>query len=420
MILAKKIKAGALQFVLFIGAVVAVLLLSFVLVSYSHNVFHKKTDVAIEVIQAANAGLDYSFSKNMLDGDLLEVPYEDDLNITVEVKKSYWGILEKRTAKAKKGQFTFEKIALVGNSNPDKPVLYLKDNQRPLVVAGNVKITGIVYLPEQGVKMGNIYGNSYYDSRLIFGNQKESRSTLPEFDKEVLNQITALTYKQEPKGDEITLKKELVVKNSFKNSIKVIKGSFVQLDKVKLSGNIIVWATQKITVTAASKLNDVILIAPQIEIANWSKGNFQALASESITIGKGCELNYPTALVLNQQGIDGLTTDNMNPGIFIDQYAQIRGMVIYHDKGEPNRFKPHIKINEHAKIYGEVYSTQNLELKGSIYGNATTNSFVALENGNIYQNHLYNGKINSSMLPDEYGGIIYASTNSNQVMKWLY
>jgi len=420
MIKVNKIKAGALQFVLFIGAVVAVLLLSFVLVSYSHNVFHKKTDVSIAVIQAADNGLQYSFQQRMLKDTKIAYLPQDNLDIEVEVEKTFWGILEKRTVSAKKGLFEFKKTVFVGVTNPDKPVLYLKDNQRPLVVAGATKITGTAYLPKQGVKMGNIYGNSYYDSKMIFGKQKESTTTLPQFNQELHSQILKYTMGYEPQGEEIKLKTNLIVKNSFSNPTKIIRGSSIRLDKIKLSGNIIVWASHKIEVTATAKLNDVILVAPKITIAHWTKGNFQALASESIIVGKGCELNYPTALVVNKASKDNLALKNSNPSILIDAYAQIKGVIMYQDKNEANRIKPHIKINEHAKVTGEVYSTQNLELKGSIYGSATTNGFLALENGNIYQNHIYNGTINSELLPNEYAGISYNNQTPNQIMKWLY
>ena len=54
MIWRKKIKGGALQFVLFVGTIVAVLLMSFVLISHSHTLFKKKTDITIALIQAAD------------------------------------------------------------------------------------------------------------------------------------------------------------------------------------------------------------------------------------------------------------------------------------------------------------------------------------------------------------------------------
>lgn len=417
----KKIKAGALQFVLFIGAVVAVLLLSFVLVSYSHNVFHKKTDITINLIQASDMGLEYSFQEELQTGETFSIPLENDFSIKTAVTKKFWGIQELRSVVSKKEKLQFEKIAFVGHQSKTRAALYLKDNQRPLVLAGNTQITGTAFLPVRGVKIGNIYGNSYYGSELIHGKQKVSSSSLPKFSKEVQKQIEKLTNPYfEPKGETISLKKEMEFKNSFKTPTKVIKGDFIKLDKNILSGNILIWATQKIVVDAASKLHDVVLLAPEIEIQNWTKGNFQALASKKITVGKGCELLYPSVLLVNASKSHGQAQANFEPVISVDTYSQVRGNIIYVDINEPNTFKPHVHIDEHAKVYGEVHSAQNIELKGSIYGKVTTSSFVALENGNIYQNHLYNGRINSEILPSEYAGIPIQETKSNQVMKWLY
>ncbi len=422
MIFTKKIKAGALQFVLFIGAIVAVLLLSFVLVSYSHNLFLKKTDVWVEIIQAADSGLKRSFDQDMKAGETIEMPAMNDLGILVSVEKEYWGVLEIRKVKSEKGKMGFEKWAFVGHADEKRAALYLQDNQRPLVLAGNTKITGTAFLPEKGVKMGNIYGNSYYAPKLIYGEEKMSTAALPIFDSEIRQQIKRLTGRGfEPQGEEVPLKTGLVLKNSFKEPTKVIKGSHVRLEKAQLSGNIIIWATEKITVDAFSKLHDVVLLAPKIEVADWAKGNFQALASESIAVGKGCELAYPTVLWVHQEIAGDPSPNDIRPNVMVDSYAHVRGMVIYQNKGEEaNRFKPHIKIDENAKVVGEVYGTKNLELEGSVHGSVTTGSFVALENGNSYQNHLYNAYINSTQLPIEYAGIGFENESMNQIVKWLY
>ena len=411
-----------MQFVLFIGVIVAVLLLSFVLVSYSHNLFLKKTDVLVEVIQAADSALDYSFQDNVKFGDILEVPTTNDLGISITVESSYWGLLELRKAKAVKKKLAFEKLAFVGTTNANRHALYLLDRQRPLVLAGKTKITGTAYLPEQGVKMGNIYGNSYYASKLIYGPEKLSKETLPSFNEKVQHQIKKLTNRSfEPQGEEIPLKPKMVTKNSFKEPTKMIKGSHIRLENVQLSGNIILWATHKITVDAFSKLHDVVLLAPKIEVTNWTKGNFQAFASKSITVGKACELSYPTVLCVYEEAFGSTAENGFEPNISLGAYAVIRGMVIYQGKTEePNRYKPHIKIDENTKILGEVYSTDNVELKGSVHGSVTAAGFVALENGNIYQNHIYNGFINSTQLPETYSGIGYQNEVSNQVAKWLY
>jgi len=68
-----------------------------------------------------------------------------------------------------------------------------------------------------------------------------------------------------------------------------------------------------------------------------------------------------------------------------------------------------------------VYCTANLELKGWVNGRVHTQAFVALENGRIYQNHLYNGRINGTVLPLSYAGLELEGQNtSKKLMKWLY
>ena len=162
-------------------------------------------------------------------------------------------------------------------------------------------------------------------------------------------------------------------------------------------------------------------MAPVIEIRDWTKGNFQALAQKTIRVGKGCRLDYPSVLSVNLARKDSLLKQRMEPHISLDSYTELRGFVIFmEDDDAPNRYKPHVHIDENAKVHGEVYSSQNLELKGKVYGNATVGGFVAVENGNIYQNHIYNGSINAPSLPAQYAGIAYEDQPIDQIMKWLY
>jgi len=417
----KKTKAGALQFVLFIGSVIAVLLLSFVLVSHTHNLFQKKTDITINVIKFTDMALEASFNQLMNDGASTSISIDNTLDISASVSKEFWGMLELRRATAKKGAIAFEKLAFVGGTDDNRPALYIKDNQRPLVLAGNTKITGTAYLPEQGVKMGNIYGHSYYASQLIFGEEKRSSTELPKLASELQNQFSSLAGNRfSPKGEQIKPKKGSLIKNSFKNPTQLIQGSHLVLEDITLTGNVLVWASQKIVVRPSANLSDVILIAPRVEISNWTKGNFQVFASETIRVGKGTALGYPSFLGVWSTKKDSLAQQSIEPHIYLDSYADVRGLVVFHDENKQNRFRPHIKIDEHAKVYGEVYSAQNVELKGSVFGSLTTSGFVALENGNIYQNHIYNGRINSEVLPQEYAGLRYGNANPDQIIKWGY
>ncbi|AWX45703.1 hypothetical protein HME9304_02730 [Flagellimonas maritima] len=421
MIWPKKVKAGALQFVLFIGTIIAVLLLSFVLVSYSHMLFKKKTNTTIALIQTTDQKFEHLFTTSSSQ-EAFKNPKNNTLGIRTNVQSSYWGLMELRKVTSKKGKLTFTKIALMGNAEKEKPALYLKDNQRPMVVAGDTKIIGTSYLPEQGIKVGNIGGDGYTKPQLVYGKQLRSRSKLPQLGQTVKNQLSRLAYPYfEPRGVEVKYKKGIVLKNSFMEETLTIKGHSLNLEELELTGNITIWAARKITVHNSAKLQDVVLIAPYIEIGDGVQGYFQAIASEHIKVGKSCHLDYPTVLAVKKRKVpDNERNHFVEPEIILGSRSSISGMLLYLDENKTKALKANIKIEENAKVTGEVYCRQNLELKGSVHGSVITNFFITLENGKIYQNHLFNGKIEASLLPQEYGGLCIENKPANQVMKWLY
>jgi len=84
-----------------------------------------------------------------------------------------------------------------------------------------------------------------------------------------------------------------------------------------------------------------------------------------------------------------------------------------------NNYKPQIELEVDAAIYGELYCNQNVELKGQVYGSVYADAFIANQFGSIYQNHIYNGKINALELPSEYIGLSLEDSKKN-IVKWLY
>ncbi|MCL6275447.1 hypothetical protein M3P19_15640 [Muricauda sp. 2012CJ35-5] len=414
----RKIKAGALQFVLFVGAIVAVLLMAFVLISYTQVLFKKKADVTVELVQAAQEGLDASFTAEFTEGESVEHNISKSTDITVSVTKSYWGLLEIRNAAAKKGALEFNKLGFVGKTILERPVLYLKENQRPMVIAGDARIRGDVQLPKRGIKRGNIRGQGYSGSQLVYGKQTRSTESLPLLDNAIQKQLDLYAQNRlEAQGKSIRLKRGLILAQSFEDPIKIINGSEVNLEDVKLSGHILVRASHKIVVSTTSQLHDVVLMAPKIEIKDNVTGNFQAIASQEIRVGKGCLLEYPSVLVISETVA---ANESRNPNLIIARRSEVRGSVIYQSNLEPIRTKANIYIGEDAVVLGEVMCSGNLEVKGKIHGSASTDAFVAMENGNAYQNYLFNGRLDGTALPLAYAGFSYSGEKPNQIMKWLY
>lgn len=430
MIVTKKIQAGALQFVLFIGAVVAVLLMAFMLLSFTHAHFDKKTDSLISVVKSADFGMKASLNRLIPLKGTLDIQNETDISVDIKVSREFWGVFEKRTVTTTHGKTTYQKTALLGGKEKEElPALYVNDHQRPVIIAGNSRITGTAFLPEQGLKMGNIYGNSYNQSSLLYGKRKQSGATLPKLSRELRTQIEQLTspnYVPDGHIQRGILKEGL--QNSFASPIAIIRDRVVRLKDVNLSGNIVISASYKIIVEPTANLQDVILLAPEIIIQDWVKGNFQAIATESISVGKKCELAYPTALVVKKKKVfvdlenpETKQKFNVRPAIYLDSYAKIRGVLMTLDENTEQQYFPQIKLDTESKVIGEVYCSKNLELKGRVNGSVATDAFIALEDGSVYQNHLYNGTINSTTLDGSYAGILLEARERNKkVMKWLY
>jgi len=417
----KKIKAGALQFVLFIGAIIAVLLMTFLLITYTHGLLDKKTDLTVGIIQETDFGLNYVFKKNVKAGSSIVLNSLNNPGVSTLVEKDFWGIFEKYSSHSKNNAIKYSKIAMVGSCfSLGKPALVLRDKQRPLIIAGTTKITGDALLPAQGVKIGTIAGNSYGYGQLVYGKEGKSGLEIPKLDPEVKQQIDNLINKFQNSGVEVTLRPNMEITNSFGSPTKFIRDKTIHLEGVHLTGNIIVSAVQRIVVEPTAILTDIVLVAPEIIIMDGTQGSFQAIANKKIFIGKNCELYYPSAFVVRENKSTNSDIKFVEPKLFVDSNSIINGVLMYLDEYEKPTYGPQIKIVENAIIKGEIYCTENLELKGSVFGSVITDAFIAMENGSIYQNHLYNGVINSTLLPIEYNGIVFENVQYKKAMKWLY
>ena len=411
-----KINGGALQFVLFIGTVVALLLMGFMLISFTHRHFSKNTEITIDLVKAADRSMKLAMSQADLSQPFVDLSMSPIISTT---SKGQWGIFELYSTVVGHQEQKFTKTALVGSGlGPTWPALYLQDRQRPLIVAGNALIKGDAYLPQQGIRLGHVAGSSYSHDQLLYGQQKQSAVQLPPLKHEVTKAIQSLIeFRPGMNAKRLQLGQGTKLTNSFTKATQVVQGEFIILEEIQLTGNIIVQAWEKIVVAPTAMLTDVILLAPEIEIRDGFQGSFQAIASRKISVGSGVQLSYPSALVVADRSGAGQW---QSYGIQINTGSDIRGILAFISEKTDAAYQPQIYIDENAIITGEVYNSHNLELKGQVMGSVITSSFISLENGSIYQNHLFNGQIDAEQLSHNFGGLLLEDRNSKSVAKWLY
>lgn len=423
-----KLKSRALQFAVFVAVVIALLLGGLMLYAYTFGYMKEQSKGVIENIQLADEGINYLLNTLEFNSkDTLMINLTDKENQSVKVHLSQWGIFQKAVALTQFRKKKFVKTAILGSliDAETAPTLFLQNTYNPLTVVGNTSIRGNAFLPEAGVKSGYIAGNSYYGSQLIYGTAKKSTDVLPALDADILKGIIFYLkdYKPANQEDYISIDNARKTIHSFKEKTKsVYKKEAIILENQYISGNIIIKSDTLIQIKKTAVLKDLILIAPIIEIEEETKGNFQAIASKKIVVGKNCDLRFPSALVVYQDTKEQLPTYSGNSTeipIFIDTETSVKGSVCYYQTKEETDFSTQIKIEEQVRIKGQVYCKGNLELKGTVSGAVYTRQFVANQAGSIFVNHLYNAVIENENIPKLYGGLVFEK-EPKTVLKWLY
>lgn len=419
--ISNKIKAGALQYVLVISVIIAIIIFAFISLVYLQQRLTIKHNFAKEAISNTQMAFEYIKHK--------EIPYDiettieltENENTTTQIIKKHWGIFDVGIATSKVSNEYFQKVALLGTQNSQRDALYLNDNNASLVLVGNTKIIGNVSIPKQGVKTGNISGISFYGNQLIDGQQKTSTNELPtirniEFLKDFYH-----NYNNE-NNTFFELEEGLQIHQSHtQNTLLFEDNNSILLKNISLNGNILIVSKKEITIQSSAKLQDVILMAPKIVIEENVNGNFQVIATKQIDIQSNVYLKYPTAIILLDQDNE-IQQNNLHKQeekyIKIQPKSEIRGVIIYDSENPQTNFIAQIEIAEESKIIGEVYCSKNLELQGIVFGTVYTHNFIIKKAGGIYVNHLYDGEINSKKLPLQYAGL-QINQSSNQVAKWI-
>lgn len=410
-----KLKASALHFAILISVIVALLLSSFLLLTYTFSAFSIKSDQVLENIKQSNLGIEYLFKPEIKVSDSLEIQLNQ---VPVILKSSYWGSFEKVSSKAGIGSSAFEKIALLGSiSGVERTSIYVEDHQLPLVVVGITRIEGTAYIPENNIKPGNIAGNYYQGNSLIYGNRSYSSLALPELEPEwKLYAKEMLDFVPSPNEDVVGLNN---ISNSFFNEKKVIFQSERIFLEQEIKGYVIIKSEIEIEVSQFAKLDKVLLIAPKVVFNKEFKGNAHVIANEVI-VQENVELKYPSSIVVI--GKDSIKEEDgfvSKPKIEIRNAAIFQGNIIYLDSYKDSKSKIDVHIEEDALIEGTIYCEGYTELSGTVVGSVLTSYFVANQEGSIYINHIYNGQVLTNISNPEICGVPFENQFS-KIASWLY
>ncbi|TPV35991.1 hypothetical protein FJ651_03475 [Paucihalobacter ruber] len=414
------VKAGALQLVTYIVMLIALLLAAFIMVVHTYKKFGVDTQLQIEQIKSSQSTIHQFLEVQDISYDSIKVDNDFPEMGNTTFKRGNWGVFETYYAVSRYHNKSFASMALVGagNSRYEKTALILKDHHMPLVVVGGTTITGDVILPKRGVKTGHIGGVSYYKEQLIYGEEQVTPRVFPQITNRVRQAIEILGN---PNVGQSVIPIDQLENGSYsflKPMVYYQTDEALVLENLSILGHVIIQSNTEITVTQTAQLNDIILIAPVINIADHVSGNFQAIATKAIQVGKEVLLMYPSALVLRSEA-SIRNADDLGH-ITIGEEADVKGVILVLGTQLPKNYQPQLTILPIASVTGMVYCEQNMELRGTVKGLVIADQFIIKEAGAVYMNHLFNAVVDRPALADEFLGIEIDDEHEKGIAKWLY
>ncbi|TND10226.1 MAG: hypothetical protein FD123_474 [Bacteroidetes bacterium] len=400
------LKAGSIYYALAVSLLIALICGSLILFASGNRTQLQWSRRMTEVRTNAGSGM------ALLMGEQELVPYGKPvvldlygrLRDSVELQLKEWGLFDVAISRAFSGQENFMQAALIGflPDTAEQTALVLADLDRPLSLCGKTELRGTCYLPKAGLKRAYIEGQSYSGDRMVYGETKTSDRFLPKLQDALIEKLQRLLKAEFSETDSVVdisaLLENETIKHSFlQRPLCFYSASPIDLSGRSLEGQIAVISGSKIIVGSETQLKGVLLVAPQIIFREKFSGQVQAIARDSLILEKEVRLRYPSvaAVVANENGVD-------HAAIWMQEKDTVEGTVLAWRTATDFRKQVTAKLDKETLVTGFLYSTGQVDLKGSVFGQVTCAKFLLATPSSVYENHLLNAVINRMKLPAEF------------------
>jgi cytoskeletal protein CcmA (bactofilin family) len=421
-LLRKKLTANALLLVLALAMVSGILSSSVVFLGYYHRLAVNQAQLAKRLEWNAQSGVEWLLAAK--DSSELALKTWDlfgDGTDSVSVSKTQWGIFEVGSVRAFSGVSKSEKTFFMGWQPAQRPMpaLYLADQGLPLSIGGATVIHGLCKLPAAGFKTVDVESERFSGEEMAGFNVGRSLSDLPIVNEALINYLMTL-FETNPdlKSDEMELLSshgQDTLKRPFtENTGMLYEKGIIELRNVYL-GKLLIRSDSLVRITKNAILEDVIVVAPAIEVQAGFHGSVQLFASDSIRIGPDCTFHYPSAIGLIKKDF-GATQSSILLGL----KSRLEGVLLACQRVEDLE-RTLIKTAEDCVVAGQIYTDGYLELHGRVEGEVTCRKFILKTPSSVYENYLVDAVIDPSLLPRQYVGsaLIPSRIASKQIVKWL-
>lgn len=415
-----KVKAGALYYAVFISFLSAATVVFLLLGNYLNSRLVTIELQKNKLVRDVNSAIKLVIANPDEFG--FDSPQETDLfgdeGTLVTVNRKRFGVYHIVHAETSWKNLYYSKLALTGEHffSGEKTALYMADKNKYLSVSGETVISGTCYLPKYGVRRAYIEGKGFRGDKLVYGQVKNSVSSLPEMNNSLFEYLSGYIEGRNYQNDSVidfdNLNGNEEIIQSFNSKMLVCRSTENIIIKEGLfRGNIAIHSGKGILIGRGAVLEDVLLYAPNIYIEPGFSGTIQAFAADTLVVGNDCDLEFPSVL--------GIINKKLNNCIMkIESGSAVAGGIIISQK-MPAMKEPELYIEESASVYGMVYCKGIVEHKGEIYGSLYCNGFALKTPSAFYENHLLNATVDVNRLSQYFVGFSLFQNNAERIIKWV-
>lgn len=412
------IRAGSLTYAIFLAVVSAILCSMMILLAYTNRSYFVQMDAQDVTRDNAYSGVAMAMASGNMEDFEKWVDLYGDLSDSVLIKKRRWGCYHVITSRAKKAKSFYAKTAVVGCGSKlvEETALWLADLNRPLQLTGDALLKGVCYLPERGVDRAYVEGKNYSRQQMVYGKSKASSQRIPSPDKHLkeywFRYLESSYSSQDSVIDFESLSQETL--QAFNDKTLIVRSEDrMDLSGYRVTGNVILISTQKITVPVSAQLHDVVLIAPEIVVGEKTSLQAHLVAKDTVKLGEGVTMSYPSSIMM----AGGSYRD---PYLKMGEDVEFTGSVFSFSADQRRTNDLAVEIASTAVLKGVLYCEGNLELNGQVRGTVICNKFLLATPSGIYENHLLDGKIDRSGLPAEFASVrLEGEENYSKLASWV-
>lgn len=416
-----KLKAHTLLSALVISIIISIILGSLLLLHYHNNLewakfkanerLEQNLESSVKLVTGDSTGYNITSQE--------QISLFGGIDDSVQISKEYWGVFNLAGIRSFQNKQSISRQFLYGISLTDtlNACLFLVDHQRPLQVSGTTRLVGNAYLPKGGVKVADIDGKEYEGKEPVQGEVLKSDTTFPIVNEYLVRLIQGNLKMIQSKAfqKEHTNTVPDTVYNSFKNETQyffINENNPLLFQKIK--GKVLLFSDSIIVINAGLKLEDVIIMAPEINIADNFEGTAQLIANKVITIGKHCMLKYPSAVILVKDSLN-----NYQGKIEVGENSSVSGLLFAHTT-QTDKFKNSVEIKKGTFFEGTVFVNGYLQMQGMVHGNVLTDYFLYKSVVATYENSLVDVLIDRTKLsPYFVSSTLLKKPGKLNIIKWL-